>query len=427
MKFKESSEPIEKLRKMSAEERRRYLDRRLKELVVYACEKSPATAARLHKAGISPTEVNGIGDLASLPVLRKDDLIDLYRADPPFGGLSTLQPQELERIYVSPGPIYDPYHKSETFWRWMTQLMREIGFGTGDIVLNAWSYHMVPAGLMVDEALRRAGATVIPTGVGNTELQVQVMKQLQATGFFGAASFFMNIVSKAEEMGYDIVKDFNLRLACIGGEMGGGPIRKLVEEKYGITTRDVYGTGDVGLMAYECAERKGLHIVEDVIVEIINPATGEHVQQDETGELVITAIDESYPLLRFGTGDLVGWISEHCPCGRSSLRITHILGRTGEAVRTRGMLIHPRQLQRALEQFHGICRYQAIVTREGYRDYITLKIELHDDNISERETLSGQIARQVTEAIRIKLDKVEPVPPGTIAEDCKIISDERQY
>ncbi len=427
MKFKESTVPIEKLTKFTREERKQYLDGRLQELVKYACKKSAATRARLEQAGIKPSDVHGIGDLSELPVLRKDDLIDLYKTNPPFGGLATVPVHELERIYVSPGPIFDPYHQSITFWRWMAQLMCEIGFGSDDIVLNAWSYHMVPAGLMVDEALRRVGATVIPTGVGNTELQVQVMKQLQATGFFGAASFFMNIISKAEEMGFNIVRDFNLKLACIGGEMGGGPIRKLVEEKYGITTRDVYGTGDVGLMAYECREKRGLHIAEDVIVEILNPDTGNPVREDETGELVITAIDESYPLLRFGTGDLVGWIHDPCPCGRTALRITHILGRTGEAVRTRGMLIHPRQLQRVLTSYEEIVRYQAVVTREGFRDRLTLRIQLADDYSADTNNLGTAIIRQVTEAIRIKLDSVEFVEKGDIVEDCKIISDERQY
>lgn len=423
----ELSPSIETLIKMSAQQRQEYLNARLRELVAYAHEKSPTMRARLDAARIDPSAVHSIGDLKELPILRKDDLVELYKASPPFGGLSTVPLSELKRVYVSPGPIYDPYHNSDRFWRWHARLMQDIGFRKGDIIIVAWSYHLVPAGLMIDEALRRIGATVVPMGTGNTELQVQVMHHLQVTGFFGASGFFMNIIEKAEEMGYDICKDFNLNLACIGGEMGGGPIRKLVEEKYGIATADVYGTADVGLMAFECSRKSGMHIAEDVIVEIVNPDTGEPAGSGEIGEIVITAIDESYPLLRFGTGDLAGWVDKSCPCGRTSSQITRILGRVGDAVRTRGMFIHPRQLQPALSQFGEIAKYQAVVTRRGYRDELTLKVELNSEEGIDKEKLAEKVTRAVTKAVRIKLDKVEYISKGTIPEEYKLIVDERVY
>jgi phenylacetate-CoA ligase len=418
---------ITTLKKMTSVERQKYLNSKLGELVLYAYKNSTTTKARLDKAGINPSNIHSVDDLQNLPLLRKDDLIGLYKANPPFAGLVTMSPGEIERIYVSPGPIYDPHHKSKNYWRRHAQLMKDLGFRKGDTVINAWSYHLVPAGLLIDESLRQIGATVIPMGTGNTELQVQVINHLKVTGFFGAASFFMNIVSKAEEMGFNICKEFNLKLACIGGEMGGGPIRKLVEEKYGIHTTDVYGTADIGLMAYECSQKTGLHIAEDVIVEIVDPETKRPVPSDKTGELVITPIDESYPLLRFGTGDLVGWINEPCPCGSSSLKITRILGRTGDAVRTRGMFIHPRQLEPALAKFAEIFKYQAVVTRKGYRDELTLKVELKPGSEINKETLTEQLTKSVTEAIRIKLDKVAYVNKGIIPDRHKFIVDERVY
>jgi len=427
MKKKGALPSISILKKMTKDERQKYLNQRLRETVAFAYEKAPTIRARLEKAGIKPSVVHSIHDLERLPVLRKDDLVDLYKTKPPFGGLSTMPLKDIERVYVSPGPIYDPYHKSKDFWRRHAQLMKDLGFRKGDIVINAWSYHLVPAGLMIDEALRKIGVTVVPMGTGNTELQVQVMKQLKVSGFFGAASFFMNIVSKAEEMGYDIRRDLNLRLACIGGEMGGGPIRKTVEEKYGIITTDVYGTADVGLMAYECKQKTGLHIAEEVIVEIIDPENGKPVAPDGIGELVITPIDESYPLLRFGTGDLVGWINKPCLCGSTSLSITRILGRIGDAVRTRGMFIHPRQLEPALAKFTEISKYQAVVTREGYRDKLTLKVELKTKKEAGSAKLTEQITITVTEAVRIKLDEVKYVAKGTIPEGHKLIVDERVY
>jgi len=215
---KKSLPPFETLEKMSPEDRAKLLDEQLKWQVAYAYEKAPSTRARFDKAGISPSDVSGIKDLEDLPLLRKDDLVDLYKANPPLGGLVTVPITELERVYVSPGPIYDPHHSSETYWQRHVHLVKSVGFGKGDIVVNSWMYGLVPAGLLIDEILKRAGVTVIPMGVGNTELQVQVMHQLKVTGFAGTTGFFMTIINKAEEMGFDIRKDFNLRLAVIGGK-----------------------------------------------------------------------------------------------------------------------------------------------------------------------------------------------------------------
>ena len=427
METKKSIPSNEVLENMSLEEKRKYLDGRLKEMVACAYEKAPTTRERFDTAGIVPSVVSGINDLESLPILRKDDLVELYKANPPLGGLATVPIEALERVYVSPGPIYDPHHQGETFWRRHVGLVEAMGFGEGDIVINTWSYHLVPAGLLIDKMLRGAGVTVIPMGVGNTELQVQVMNQLKVTGFFGSTGFFMNVISKAEEMGYDIRKDFSLRLVCIGGEMGGGPIRTLVETEYGIATRDIYGTADIGMVAYNCGDRGGMHIARDVIVEIISPETGKPVGAGEIGELVLTPIDETYPLIRFGTGDLAGWVDEPCPCGSTAVRITPVLGRVGDAVRTRGMFIHPRQLEPALSLFSEAAGYQAVVTRPGHRDELALKVELKSEEGVDKEKLTQQLIEAVSEAVRIKLDRVEFVAKGSIPEGHKLIVDERVY
>jgi phenylacetate-CoA ligase len=427
MKDKKSLPPFEAMEKMSRGERQKVLDEQLKWLVAYAYEKAPATKERFDKAGIVPSRVSGIKDLENLPLLRKDTLVDLYKANPPLGGLVTVPITELERVYVSPGPIYDPHHSSETFWQRHVYVGKSVGFRQGDIVVNSWMYNLVPAGLMIDETLRRAGVTVIPMGVGNTELQVQVMHQLKVTGFIGTTSFFMNVINKAEEMGFDIRKDFNLRLAIVGGEMGGGPIRKMVEEKYGIATGDMYATADVGLVAFECSAKNGMHIAEGVILEMISYETGKQVEPGEVGEIVVTPIDETYPLIRFGTGDLAGLIDEPCPCGRTSFRITRLLGRVGDAVRTRGMFIHPRQLEPAMAKFPQVTQYQAVVTRPGHRDELTLKLELKTEEGIDKEKLSNDLNQMVSQALRIKVDRVEFVAKGVIPEWHKLIVDERVY
>lgn len=427
MKSNKSLPSFDAMEKMSHKERQKVLDEQLKWLVRYAYEKAPSTKERFDKAGIVPSKVSGIKDLENLPLLRKDELVDLYKANPPLGGLVTVPITELERVYVSPGPIYDPHHSSEIFWQRHIYVGKSVGFHPGDIVVNSWMYNLVPAGLMIDETLRRGGVTVIPMGVGNTELQVQVMHQLKVTGFIGTTSFFMNIINKAEEMGFDIRKDFNLRLAVIGGEMGGGPIRKMVEEKYSIATGDMYATADVGLLAFECSAKNGMHIAEGVILEMISYETGKQVEPGEVGEIVVTPIDETYPLIRFGTGDLAGLIAEPCSCGRTSYRITRLLGRVGDAVRTRGMFIHPRQLEPAMAKFPQVAQYQAAVTRPGHRDELTLKVELKAEEGTDKEKLADDLNRVVSEALRIKVDRVEFVAKGVIPEWHKLIVDERVY
>jgi phenylacetate-CoA ligase len=301
-----------------------------------------------------------------------------------------------------------------------------MGFRKGDIVLNTWAYHLVPAGLGIDEGLRSVGATVIPAGTGNTELQVRIMHDLKVTGFCGTTGFLMNIIKKAEELGYDFKKDFSLRLANAGGEMGGGPMREIFEKEYGITTRDAYGTADLGLIAYECSEKTGMHLVGDAIVEIVDPKTGKQLGPNEVGEVVVTPFDEVYPLIRFSTGDLSAYADEPCPCGRTSPRLLKIMGRVGDAVRVRGMFVHPKQTDEVISRFPEISRYQVVVTRPEFRDEMVFKIELADENI-DKEKLQSALDTSIRDVCKVRADRIEFVAKGTIPEERKAIVDERVY
>jgi phenylacetate-CoA ligase len=404
---------------MAVAERNQYLEKRLRQVVRYAYDNAPATKQRFDKCGLKPDDIRSIRDLEKLPILRKDELIALHRSNPPFGGLVAVPITDLEHIYVSPGPIFDP-HKMGRGPNPFAEL-----FGKGDIVINTWSYHLVPAGMLLDQFLREAGATVIPWGTGNTELMVQVMKELGATGFMGTASFLMAVIQKAEELGHDFGK-FKLKKAFAGGEMGGGPLRQLFRDKYGIATSDMYGTADLPPVAVECGQSAGMHISMGLVVEIVDPDTGKQLGPDEIGEVVVTVFDHIYPLIRLGTGDLAYYIDEPCACGRNTPRIPKITGRVGEAVRTRGMFIHPRQLDPAMAKFPEVFRYQAVVTRPGHRDELTLNVELKDENV-DKDKLKHALSKTVNEAVRIKVDNVEFVARGTIPEGSKSIIDKRVY
>jgi phenylacetate-CoA ligase len=439
MEKRESRPSPPELEKMPPKERQKHLEERMREIIAYAYEKAPAVKERFGNAGLKPEDIRTVKDLVKIPLLRKDDLIALQKADPPFGGYLAVPMDSLERIYQSPGPIYDPQRKRGFGAGGMGP-----DFGKGQIVMNTWSYHVTPAGLGVDQLLRNMGFTVVPMGTGNTELQVQVMHDLKVHGFVGTPSFLKIIIDKAQEMGYDFKKDFNLKWAMVSGEMGGEPLRKLFQDKYGIFCMggDAYATADVGTVATGCDKQSGMHITTDAVIEIVDPVTGEQLGPGEEGEVVVTPFDEVYPLIRFGTGDLSKMVDEPCSCGRTTPRLTKILGRSGEAVRVRGMFVHPKQADEVIARFPDIKRYQLVVTRPQNRDEMLLKVELaakHAEAFSlgtmkgeinmpvEREKLKNELDKAFRDVCKVRFDSIEFVDSGSIPADAKHIIDKRKY
>ena len=423
MQGKEELSP-DQLARMPIKERNKYLDRQLQEFVAYAYKNAPAIKERFDKAGVKPEDIKTADDLQKIPVLRKDDLIALQKKNPPFGGYLAVPIEELDHIYQSPGPIYDPQRKVAGFG----PAGLPPGALKGQIVMNTWSYHMVPAGLMIDSALRSLGATVFPAGTGNTEAQIQIMHDLKVSGFFGTPSFLKTIIDRAEAMGYDFKKDFNLKWAMVGGEMGGDPLRKLFTEKYGILCMggDNYGTADLGGIGFGCEKQAGMHFATDAIIELVDPSTGNIVGPGEVGEVVATKFDEVYPLIRFGTGDLSSYIAEPCECGRTTYRFTKILGRSGDAVRTRGMFVHPKQSDEAISKYPVISNYQLVVTRPEHRDEMTLSVELSDEKV-DKDKLKKDLDKDFRDLCKVRFDRMEFVPKGTIPADAKKIVDQRKY
>jgi len=423
MEKKESRPLPHELERMVPKERQKHLEERMREIIDYAYEKAPAVKERFDKAGIKPKDIRTVKDMEKIPMLRKDDLIALQKESPPFGGYLAVPLDNLERIYQSPGPIFDPQRKRGFGGGGMGP-----DFGKGQIVMNTWSYHITPAGLGVDQLLRSMGFTVVPMGTGNTELQVQVMRDLKVHGFVGTPSFLKIIIDKAEDMGYDFKKDFNLKWAMVGGEMGGEALRKLFQEKYGILCMggDTYATADVGTVATGCDKQSGMHITADAIVEIVDPTTGKQLEPGEIGEIVVTPFDEVYPLIRFGTGDLSMMVDEPCGCGRTTPRLPKIMGRSGEAVRVRGMFVHPKQTDETIARFPEIRRYQLVVTRPQNRDEMVLKVELADA-AADKEKLKSALDKSFRDTCKVRFDRVEFVAQGIITKSGKQIVDERVY
>jgi len=281
---------------------------------------------------------------------------------------------------------------------------------------------MVAAGLTFHEGLRLTGATVVPAGTSGTETQVRLISDLGITGYTGTPSFLMAIINKAEEMGHDFKKDFKLKKASFVAEPLQPSLRKKFEEEYGIDTYQMYGATEVGDIAYECPEKSGWHICEEVIVEIVDPASGKRVEPGQLGEVVVTRLNDIFFLFRFGTGDLSSLTGAACPCGRTSYKMNGIAGRVGDAVKVRGLFIAPSQLYAIKEYFKEI-NYQLVITRESYRDHLTAIIETGKD---ERH-LAERFDKYFQSICTVKIDAFELVAPGSIPDRDKLVIDKRSW
>ena len=391
---------------------------RLSAMVDSGYRHSKMVRETLDRLGLKPSDIASTGDLEKLPVISREEIAELERLEPPFGGFCG-ENADIDRIFISPGPVYEPHLGENELW---ARGYFAAGFRKGDRVLNTFSYHMVAAGLTFHEGLRSAGATVIPSGTSGTETQVQLIRDLGVTGYTGTPSFLIAIIKKAEEMGYDFKKNFGLRRACFVAEPLQPSLRIRFEEEYGIDTYQMYGATEVGDIAYECSEKTGWHICEDVIVEIVDPSTGRCAEPGRLGEVVVTRLNDIFFLLRFGTGDLSSIVEEDCACGRTSRRLSGIAGRVGDAVKVRGMFITPGQLARVGEAFPRV-RFQVVVTRESYRDFLTVAV-VEDE---EYEAIDAGRFRDVFSAIcAVKIDRIEPVEEE-LSDSVKPIIDKREW
>ena len=368
-------------------------------------------------ADIDPASVTGPAGLAALPVTRKSDLLDQQQKDPPFGGLNATAPRELLRLYLSPGPIADPEGRGRDWWG-MGRGLFAAGFRKGDIAHNCFSYHHTPAGSMMEVGAHAVGCAVYPGGVGATEQQVEAMALYGADGYIGTPDFLGKILEKADEMEVALP---TLKKAFVGG----GPLFPSMRESYegrGITTRQSYGTADLGMVAYETPAMEGMVVDERVIVEIVRPGTGDPVAEGEVGEVVVTTFNADYPLIRFGTGDLSAVLPGTSPCGRTNLRIKGWMGRADQRTKIKGMFVDPKQVDRLVKAHPEIEKARVEVTLVDNSDVMVVKVEAAGTGDGFAATVEETIQRE----IRLR-GKLEIVAPGSLPNDGKIIDDQRKF
>ena len=414
----------EEQERMPEKERAGFIRRILRETVQYAYEKAPAARKKMDDAGVQPKDIQDVADLAKIPLTRKADLKNIQRTELPFGGLAAVPPREMRRIYVSPGPTFDPEGREQTHWRWEKAFVAA-GFRPGDIVQNTFTYHFSPAGLMFEEGLIRIGCTVIPAGIGNTEMQAQVLRDLSVTGYVGTPSFLMTLLEKAKEMGIVPGDGLQLKVALVAAEMLPESLRRRFQEEFGIRVRQAYGTADVGSIGFECSEAKGMHINDEIVVELIDPASGRQVAPGEIGEVVMTLPDATYPLIRFATGDLSIYTNDPCPCGRTSSRLVRIVGRVDQVTKVKGMFVHPEQVAQLEKKVPEIVVAQLIISRAGHEDKMTIRALLGADALPS-DALRERIVETARDLTRLR-GEVVFVQEAELTEREKKILDTRKW
>ena len=389
--------------------------------IAYAKQSSEAFAALL--VDVDAASITSRAALATLPVIRKSELQERQQAARAaggnvFGGFSAIgYGAAMPRVFASPGPIYEPEGTAKDYWR-MARAIYAAGFRPGELIHNSFSYHFVPAGSMMETGAHAMGCSVFPGGTGQTEQQVQAMRELQPAGYIGTPSFLKIIVEKAEELGLTLP---TIKKAMFGGEAYPPSLRDWFTA-HGIAGYQCYATADLGLIAYETAAREGLVLDEGVIVEIVRPGTGDPVAEGEVGELVVTTLNPDYPLIRFGTGDLSAVLPGHCPTGRTNTRIKGWMGRADQTTKIRGMFVHPKQVNEIVKRFPGLSRARLVVSGEMANDVMTLKVEAGEP----AEGLAARIGDAIRDVTKLR-GQVELFAPGALPNDGKVIEDVRSY
>jgi len=414
------NEFFDKLETRAPKRRESALMAGLPKLIAHAKRRAPGFAKIL--ADVDPTKVKSRAALAKLPVTRKSDLATLQKELPPLGGLNATPVEKLAKLFVSPGPIYDPEGRGRDWWRTARGLFAG-GFRAGDRVLNTFAYHFTPAGSMLESGATAIGCTVIPGGVGQTEMQVAAIRDLKVNAFVGTPSFLKLIVEKADEMKADLS---SLRKAHVGAEYLPPSLRSSLRDR-GIRVSQTYASADLGLIAYESVMpdgkvNEGMILDERLILEIVRPGTGDPVAPGEVGEVVITTFNKDYPLIRFATGDLSAVLPGASPCGRTNVRIKGWMGRADQSTKVRAMFVTPRQVNDIVRRHPEIVRARLVVEGEAGDDRMTLKCEI-------RERLQGvaeAIVASIREVTKLRGD-VQLVEPGSLPNDGKVIEDLRKY
>lgn len=408
------------LERRAPEEREHELFGRLPAFLTSAMDEVPGLASWLD--GVDPASIRSRADLARLPVLRKAELMEMQAANPPFGGFVNAKHLAGRRVFLSPGPIWEPQGAGDDFAQ-AARAFFAAGVRPGDVVHNAFSYHMTPGAFMLDDGARALGCTVFAAGTGNTGMQVEAAAALKPSVYAGTPDFLKVMLDKAADDGRDLS-------SITRGLVSGGALFPSLRAEYagrGVRVYQCYATAEFGVIAYESADAEGephlgMIVNEHLIVEIVRPGTGDPVAEGEVGEVVVTSLNPAYPLVRLGTGDLSAILPGISPCGRTGTRIRGWMGRADQRTKVKGMFVDPKQIADVVARHPGIGRSRLVVSRDGEMDAMALHVEPADGGNPDTAAIEASL-RDITKIG----GKVVIAGRGTLPNDGKVIADERDY
>ena len=374
---------------------------------------APGWARQL--SGVDPRGVTSRAALAKLPVLRKADLAALQKEQPPFGGFNVTPPGKAKRLQMSPGPIFEPEGQGADFAH-CARALHAAGFRAGDIVHNAFSYHLTPGAYILEAGAHALGCAVIPGGVGNTEQQLEAIAHYRPTGYVGTPDFLKILLDTAEKTGKDAS---SFKRALVSGAALPASLRDELGRR-GVAVLQCYATAELGVIAYESAPREGMIVNESVILEIVRPGTGDPVADGEVGEVVVTSFNPDYPMIRLATGDLSAVLPGVSPCGRTNMRIKGWMGRADQTAKIKGMFVHPKQVAEVAARHPELGRLRLVVGREAEQDTMTLMAEC----AAPGPALASAVAATLQSVTKLK-GAVTLAAPGSLPNDGKVIADER--
>lgn len=409
-----TSEHFDRLETRDPDARERDFFGRLPSFIALAM-RAPGWATQL--AGIDPNAVTSRAELAKLPLLRKSELADRQKEQPPFGGFNVTPPGRMRRLLMSPGPIFEPEGEGKDFWG-AARALFAAGFRPGDVVHNCFSYHLTPGGFMLESGAHALGCAVIPAGTGNTEQQLAAIAHFKPVGYLGTPDFLKILLDAAEAAGKDAS---SLRRALVSGGALPLSLRQELAGR-GVKVLQCYATADLGVVAYECEEAEGLIVNETLLVEIVRPGTGDPVAASEVGEVVVTSVHPDYPMIRFATGDLSAVMPGRSPSGRTNMRLAGWMGRADQATKVKGMFVHPAQVAQVGKRHPELGRLRLAVTRAGEQDAMTLFAECSAP--SSADGLQDAVAATLQSVTKLR-GGVKFVAIGSLPNDGKVIADER--
>jgi phenylacetate-CoA ligase len=382
-------------------------------LALAAAKQAPSYAAALK--GLDPRDVTSFAALAALPILRKSDLPAYHKANPPFGGFVPAHIGDFSRLFTSPGPIFEPEGRELDAWG-AGRACFAAGFRCGDVALNTFSYHMTPGGFIMDSGARAAGCVVIPAGPGNTEQQLDLIAAFQPAAYCGTPDFLKILIEAGDTAGRPVS---SLKKALVSGAAFPPSLQQWVKAR-GVDAYQAYATADVGVIAYETSAREGMVLNEHVIVEIVRPGTGDPVAVGEVGEVVVTSLNTTHPVIRLAVGDLSAFLPGTSPCGRTNARIKGWMGRADQTAKIKGMFVRPEQVAEIGRRHPELGKLRLVVTRVGEMDAMTLKAE----TATQDAALSDAVATTLQAVTKLK-GTVELCAPRSLPNDGKVIADER--